>query len=404
MIIEPSGIVKLNLSAQDKEKLQTGSININIYEGGLDKPSGKLTIDLLDKKPQYQFSAYLNDTFGEIKGERLGEIKSISINEKPVNVETVITQDNKSVRANVLKFAAPLSTATANVVIELAAGDVINQTVKLFPPRPNIIGEVGCQSNENQSRLIISKKAAYKSYELKDCIYPSDTDEIKLILIADKDEYNYSTVNKPNVSIGFAKGNSSDLKINNPIAVPAQVMSPQRLDIIIKLDQKIKEQLEDGNQMLVKINDPVRGESNWYAVKAKFLKLPANLAFKCAADANDSLITNESRKNPVNIDAKTAAQSSTDSAPPVNAIADNPVPVNQSCELSGNLSMIESISVSKNSEPEIWQTVGLTSDKITFSKLSAQDYFYIKLRGYAPKIKVNLADLQNVPSAPAPTK
>lgn len=405
LTVEPGGIVQLTLPAQEKDKLQTGKLTVAIYEGGAEKPSGQLSVNLLEKQPQYKVSAYINDVYGEIRGERLNEIKTILIDGRTAFLEAANLPNAKAGEASRIKFSRGISKPTANISIELTGGDFINQTISLLPARPRIAGALNCQPNENQSRVIINKKAAYKAFELGNCVYPTDTDEIKLIVVSDGDNYNYSTVNKPTVNIGFLKGdfqpNSFDgssvtentAKTSTPvvtvsstvgnyiITTPSTVMSPRRLDVSIKIDQKIREQLEDGNRMYIKINDPVRGASDWQPIEIKFLRMPTNLALNCVTQ------TPAIAENAV---APTSeSQPSTENAP-----ASKVKNLNQKCELSGNLSMIEKISLSNDKQNKTEQSVGLTSDKVIFEKSPSENFLYLKLRGSDSQVKVNIVDLE----------
>ena len=413
LTVETGGVVQINLPAQTKDKFQTGNLAIAIYEGGAEKPSGQLNINLLEKQPQYKVSAYLNDIYGEIRGERLNEIKSISVNGQTASLEAMIAQNAKPNEINKIKFSRGISTPTANVSIQLTGGDFINQTISLAPPRPRISGNLNCQPNENQSRIITNKKAVYKAFELENCIYPTDTDEIKLIVISDGDNYAYSTVNKPTVNIGFLKGSFQPNSFagitpqetvaktptpavmvastigNYVITTPSTVMSPRRLDVGIKVDQKIREQLEDGNQMYIKISDPIRGESDWQPIEMKFLRLPTNLTLNCATET------------PVAVESSVAstveALASPEIAPTIKV--EN---LNQKCELTGNLSMIEKVFLLDEKQNKTEQSVGLTSDKVTFNKLSSEKFLYLKLRGYDSQIRINIADLQSQTTSQTP--
>lgn len=414
--VEPNGIVQINLSAPIREKLQSGKINLDVYEAGAEKPTGQLSLNLFNKQPQYKVSAYLNDLSGEIRGERLNEIKAVSINGQAATLESIAAPDAKANELNKLKFVRGISTPTANVSITLAAGDVINQTINLLPPRPRITGKLDCAPSENQSRIIINKKVAYQAYELENCVYPTDTDEIKLIVISDGDNYAYSTVNKPAVNIGFLRGdyqpNSFAGSVPQPAVVkpqtvtvtttvssptgnyvvtaPSSVMSPRRLDVTLKIDQKIREQLDDGSRMFLRITDPVRGESDWQPVEIKFLRLPTNLALNCTSEVSPV------SESPTTATVPQIANAENAPNPAIQATS-NIEAVNQKCELSGNLSMIEKILVPDGQANKTEKAVGLTSDKISFSKKSNEKLLYLKLRGYEPNIKVNLTELANQP-------
>ena len=365
---EQNGTVKLFLSAQDKEKLQPGKISINIYENDSEAASGKLSAELLNKKPQYQFTAHSGDVYAEIKGERLDEIKSLTINDQKGEIDF---------NAGKIDLPNPIAGAQISVDVELKAGDVINQKAEVLPSRPKISGDLGCLSGENQSRLIIEKKTVYKPYELPDCIYPTDTDEIKLILVADRN-YSFSFANKPAITVSFTKEENliKTTNTNNKFpllnAATVQILSPNRLDASIKLDQKAREQLEDGNRLFLKITDPIRGESDWYPIKAKFLRLPIAFQINC--------ISNTEKPSDKNMTPVVVNQSTT---PP------------SSCELSGNLSMLENVFIKKENGSENVYQVNTTSDKISIPGLSEKDIFFIKLRNYASKMKVDFANSQN---------
>lgn len=169
-------------------------------------------------------------------------------------------------------------------------------------------------------------------------------------------------------------------------------MSPRRLDANLKIDQKTREQLEDGSRIYVKIDDPVRGESDWSEVKAKFLKLPVNLSFKCSANNSPAATINETAKP---VQTGTADKNVTEPTTARSVVPTADLTSEQQCELTGDLSMIESYFVPNEKMPEDWQPVGITSEKISFSKKVTGQPFYIKLRGYTPSIKINSAALQN---------
>ena len=366
--VEQNGTVKLFLSAQDKEKLQPGKLSINIYENDGETASGKLSAELLNKKPQYQFTAHSGDFYAEIKGERLDEIKSLAINAQKGEIDF---------KTGKVKLSNPIAGAQISIDIELKAGDMINQKADVLPSRPKISGDLGCLSGENQSRLIIEKKTIYKSYELPDCVYPTDTDEIKLILVANRN-YSFSFANKPAITISFTKedslANTTNANNKSPLLNTAsvQILSLDRLDASIKLDQKAKEQLEDGNRLFLKITDPIRGESDWHPIKIKFLRLPTALQLNCLSNAEKTI-----DKNTTVVVVSQSTNSPT------------------SCELSGNLSMLENVFIKKENGSENVYPVNITSDNISIPALSQKDTFLIKLRNYDAKVKVNFVNSQN---------
>lgn len=369
--MEASGVIKLTLTAQEKEKLQPGKLSINIYENDSETSSGRLTAELLEKKPRYQLVAYSGDNYLEIKGERFDEIKTLTVDNQKAEF------DQKSGR---IIMRNPISDTALPVNITLSAGDAISQTINVLPSRPHISGDLACLPNDNQSRLIIEKKSVYQPYELPDCVYPTDTDEIKFVLVAGAD-YSFSFAGKPAVIIGFSKiGSPPALNAADkpPIlnAASIEVLSPQRLDIAAKLDQKSKDLLEDGFRPFLKIIDPTRGESDWYPFKTKFLKLPVQLKLDCpsvkkAADGNS------------NVSAATPSL-----IPP--------------CELSGDLHMVETVFVRAESGAELVYPVNITSDNLIISAFPHNSSLLVKLRGDELKIKISPAELSNAAAANAP--
>lgn len=159
-------------------------------------------------------------------------------------------------------------------------------------------------------------------------------------------------------------------------------MSPRRLDVSIKVDQKIREQLDDGNQMFIKISDPVRGESDWQPIAAKFLRLPTNLVMNCETENPAAAIVSENNKSEAVLAAQVMPENKEEN-------------VKQRCELSGNLSMIEKIFLLDDKQNKIEHSVGLTNDKIAFDKSFSEKFIYLKLRGVDSQVKINIADLKN---------
>lgn len=370
---DDNGNLNLKMTASASEKLQPGKLLVSIYENGNETTVGKLNLTLFDKRPQPVFKAHLKDRFALMSGEKLDEISAVSVDGKKTEIDFATRK---------IKLEEAFKKDSAVFTFHLKAGDSFTQNVAIAASRPALSGELGCRIEENRSFYRIATKHSYKQYELTDCVYPTETDEIKFVLIADE-SYSFSSVNKPTVVFGFPKNDSltpadkeKQFEISDTKA-SVQLLSPQRIDLAFKIEQKTKEYLEDGNPLYLKIIDPVRGESDWYQVGATFLRLPSALILDC-------------RESP---DIRESASGTISDAKKDESIA---------CELVGNLAVFESLFVKSADNKQQKYPLSLTSDKITISVSSNAVEFYLKLRNYGPKIKLKLPI--NIPAAPIPEK
>ena len=347
--------VEIPLSNREKEKFQAGDIFIHIFEPLSNRPVNRnpLTFRLLDRKPLITaFTIRRGERIGLVRGERLDDIKTLLVNNSKVT-----SFDPKTGEVVLIK---PITGPTASLKAELGAGDSVASSFSVIPTADVLNGSLDCSSKDNSSSVASDIKVAYRPYAFSDCLIPIDTDVLNLVLIS-RASYEFRSAEKPLLILEVETKPGRYTKLENLEAI-GEVKNKRRMDVKIPIKQNLKNWLTDQKKLFLRFLDKEFGESTRYEFKVNFAQLPKRLSLDCRLEKG------------------------------------------KKCELSGDIGVIEQVSVGKENENKKWFSVGFGDTKVILPKLDYEGFFWIKLRSHAKDFKVNLKNLGNtsVSYHPAP--
>lgn len=357
--------IKFRQTEIDSVPITTGVLRI--YQTANDSPA-EIPVKLRDFLPRVtNLRIGEGDSAGIIEGDRLDQLASSGhsmishesriATEKPL----LFSRKDQTIRFATASESAPPAGTKISLRLKLETGEEIDseQTFTVSKRRPAFLRNSTCGKADGE--VPIAVKAVMPEifpFEFENCVGPTAIEKLKVTLKAETGKFRFRRDAKYKILV-----KSTNTIEDAPTDEGAEIFNDQttprnaELALEIPIDGNIygRPLDEDGVRLRIKLVDAVLGASNWYTLGYSFVRLPETLTLDCFKEG------------------------------------DNP------CELSGDLDLVEEVSVKTDSsgKPIDWNDVEIASDFIRLPMLSVTrtnvadpPYFFIKVAGDDRPIKV----------------
>ncbi len=253
----------------DTTHFQAGQGNLELHAYGNDQQPQSISFNLYPGPPKItKLIVHRGDRGVTIEGERIEQIKSLSINGKTANLSAINQSQPLTQKTFVFQNYSDLilsKSVSLNIQLDGERFYEYPESFAVLPSRPAIES-----SEQGEIEAIVVGASTKSPFDLSDYpVVPTDTKVMTAAVRTTLTDYGFRT---ENVNI--------ETRIEN--GAPGQNLTLRpKFEVLDSLNMRIEFSFDENNLLLLagrrlqfRIRDSVRGDSDWYSLKQTFIRIP----------------------------------------------------------------------------------------------------------------------------------